>query len=152
MIILPGGFGTFDEALELITLVQTGRCSPRPIILLDHPESDFWANFLDYCRTNLATMIDPSDLDSVYHTHSAAAAVQYSQDFYKQYQSLAYHDGCATLMLNHAISSATAIADLAAQGIDYTPPTKTTPALIKLRIDGVFSRLYSVIRMINTLS
>ena len=43
-ICLPGGFGTLDETFELLTLVQTGKGLPVPIVLLDTPEAPFWAH------------------------------------------------------------------------------------------------------------
>ena len=45
---LPGGFGTLDETFELLTLVQTGKASPAPIVLLDEPGGTFWSGLLDY--------------------------------------------------------------------------------------------------------
>ena len=39
---LPGGFGTLDETLELLTLVQTGKATPAPLVLLDVPGQTYW--------------------------------------------------------------------------------------------------------------
>ena len=46
-VLLPGGFGTIDEGFENLTLFQTGKCMPRPIVLLDHEEDDYWDRWLD---------------------------------------------------------------------------------------------------------
>ncbi|HEX5614202.1 MAG TPA: LOG family protein, partial [Acidimicrobiia bacterium] len=46
-VLLPGGFGTMDEAFELLTLVQTGKAQPSPIVLLDVPGGTYWSSWLD---------------------------------------------------------------------------------------------------------
>ena len=50
-VVMPGGFGTLDELMEALTLVQTGKTRKIPIILVC---SKFWAGLLDWCRTRLA--------------------------------------------------------------------------------------------------
>ena len=40
--LFPGGFGTFDEAFEVLTLIQTGKSHLFPIVMVDHPEDDYW--------------------------------------------------------------------------------------------------------------
>jgi uncharacterized protein (TIGR00730 family) len=61
---LPGGFGTLDETFELLTLIQTGKASPAPIVLLDAPGGVFWTQFLDFVRQDVAShgYIDDDDL------------------------------------------------------------------------------------------
>ncbi len=61
---LPGGFGTLDEIFEVITLIQTRRIKPFPIILAG---SDYWSGLLDWIRATLqdGRMISPEDLDIV---------------------------------------------------------------------------------------
>ncbi len=51
---LPGGFGTLDETMELLTLVQTGKASPAPIVLLDEPRGTFWAAFVRFLDDEVA--------------------------------------------------------------------------------------------------
>lgn len=63
-VVLPGGFGTLDEVMEALTLIQT-RKSPRiPLILVHSP---FWAGLLDWFRERLVLegMIDADDLDLI---------------------------------------------------------------------------------------
>jgi uncharacterized protein (TIGR00730 family) len=61
-IVLPGGFGTLDELTEVVTLIQTQRIKPFPIILVG---SDYWAGLLDWMKTRLLKdhMISDKDLD-----------------------------------------------------------------------------------------
>ena len=61
-VIMPGGFGTLDEVMEVLTLVQTGKIRPIPIILV---ESNFWGGLLDWFKARLAAegMINPDDIN-----------------------------------------------------------------------------------------
>jgi uncharacterized protein (TIGR00730 family) len=61
-VVLPGGFGTLDELLEALTLVQTGKIRQMPIILVHTP---FWRGLVDWLRERLVAenMIAPGDMD-----------------------------------------------------------------------------------------
>lgn len=61
-VVMPGGFGTLDELFESLTLVQTGKIPPRPIILVGR---DFWQGMTDWISDHLLTrgFIKPDDLD-----------------------------------------------------------------------------------------
>jgi uncharacterized protein (TIGR00730 family) len=63
-VVLPGGFGTMDELMEALTLVQTHKTRRIPIILVN---AGFWSGLLDWIRTTLVAegMISASDLDLV---------------------------------------------------------------------------------------
>ena len=63
-VVLPGGFGTLDELMEALTLVQTGKTRRMPIILVG---SDFWRGMLDWLQQVLITegMIAPEDMDLI---------------------------------------------------------------------------------------
>ena len=63
-VVMPGGFGTLDEVMEAITLVQTGKTLKIPIILVCEP---FWRGLIDWIKTTLVNegMIEPSDLDLI---------------------------------------------------------------------------------------
>jgi len=68
-VVLPGGFGTLDELFEALTLVQTGKISDFPVILMG---TDYWAPMLDFLRGTLAAQgtIAPKDLDLIHVTDS----------------------------------------------------------------------------------
>jgi uncharacterized protein (TIGR00730 family) len=61
-IIMPGGFGTLDELFEAVTLVQTQRIKPFPIILVG---SDYWSGLKDWIKSRLSEKkrISPEDFD-----------------------------------------------------------------------------------------
>ena len=61
-VVMPGGFGTLDEVIEALTLIQTGKSTRMPIILVHAP---FWAGMIDWFRQTLVAegMIDASDLN-----------------------------------------------------------------------------------------
>src|SRR4051812_43132463 len=87
---LPGGFGTLDETMELLTLVQTGKANPAPIVLLDEPGGRFWSSFSEFLRTEVATrgLIDDDDLDLLLRTEDVQVAADEIIGFYRNYQSL----------------------------------------------------------------
>ena len=63
-VVMPGGFGTLDELLEALTLIQTGKSPRIPLILVG---TDFWAGMLDWFRDRLVgeKMIDAEDMNLI---------------------------------------------------------------------------------------
>ena len=63
-VVMPGGFGTLDELMEALTLVQTGKVRRIPLILVHKP---FWAGLVDWMKDRLCEekMIDPQDMDLI---------------------------------------------------------------------------------------
>src|SRR5258706_16446649 len=51
--LFPGGFGTMDEGFEVLTLVQTGKSVPMPIVFIDSPGGDYWKSWQDYVVNQL---------------------------------------------------------------------------------------------------
>jgi len=87
---MPGGFGTLDEMFELLTLQQTGKAVPTPIVLLDRPGGGFWAGLRRFADEQLLPegVISPDDFDRVVVTDSVDAAVSEIAGFYRNYTSL----------------------------------------------------------------
>ncbi|MBI1852525.1 MAG: LOG family protein [Planctomycetes bacterium] len=93
--LFPGGFGTLDEGFEVLTLVQTGKSSPLPIVFVDSPGGTYWKSWFDYLRTHLLGrgLISEEDLSLFKITTSVDEAIREIVDFYKNYHSLRYVDG-----------------------------------------------------------
>ncbi|WP_449408071.1 LOG family protein [Microbacterium maritypicum] len=89
-ICLPGGFGTLDEMFELLTLQQTGKAEPTPIVLLDEQGGTFWNGLKRFVDEDLAPtgVISEGDFDRVVITDSVDAAVAEIAGFWRNYDSL----------------------------------------------------------------
>ena len=90
--LFPGGFGTLDEAMETLTLVQTGKRAPLPLILIDEPGGTYWTRYLQFLNEELLLngYIDRTDLDLFERSESPEEAVERIRVFYSRYHSLRY--------------------------------------------------------------
>ena len=91
-VVFPGGFGTLDEAMETLTLVQTGKRNPLPILLLDEPGGNYWINWIRFTREQLLAKgyIGESDLKLFESLDAVDDAVECINRFYRRYHSLRY--------------------------------------------------------------
>lgn len=89
---LPGGFGTLDETAEVLTLLQTGKQTMLPVVLLDQPGGDYWQHFGEFITKTLLAdgMISPEDQALYKIVDSVDAAVEETLNFYRVYHSLRY--------------------------------------------------------------
>ena len=87
--LFPGGFGTHDEGYEVLTLVQTGKGRPMPIVYVDSPRGTFWKTWLRYVHDHLLrhNLISESDLALFKVTTSVTEAVDEITGFYRVYHS-----------------------------------------------------------------
>lgn len=98
--LFPGGFGTQDEAFELLTLVQTGKSDLHPIVLLEAEGSGYWQAWLDFVAVlERQEMISPDDTSLFLHTNSVEEACAEITHFYSCYHSQRYVDGRLVLRL-----------------------------------------------------
>jgi uncharacterized protein (TIGR00730 family) len=84
-IVLPGGFGTFDEFFESVTLIQTGKIGKFPIVLVG---SEFWkgmVNWIEKVVQEEEKNISPEDMDLFKVVDTADEAVAVINDFYSKY-------------------------------------------------------------------
>ena len=82
---MPGGFGTLDELMEAITLIQTNKIGRFPIVLVG---SKFWSGLIDWFKNTLleSGMISEEDLNLYRVVDTAEDAVAHIKAFYDKYQ------------------------------------------------------------------
>jgi hypothetical protein len=90
--VLPGGFGTLDECFELLTLVQTGKSQPAPIVLLDIPGGTYWHGWQGFVEREVLGhgYVSAPDLAIYRITDDVDAAVAEIDGFYANYHSLRF--------------------------------------------------------------
>jgi hypothetical protein len=101
---LPGGFGTLDETFELLTLTQTGKGLPVPIIFLDTEGDTFWSSIDGLIRSQLVTrnLVAPTDTHLYFVTDSSEEACKEIERFYANYDSIRYVGNQAIIRLRFA--------------------------------------------------
>jgi len=104
--LFPGGFGTLDEGFEVLTLIQTGKTNPTPVVFLEAPGCDYWERWLDFIRQQLLSraLIHDSDLALFKVFHEAEAAVEEIQTFYHRYHSLRFVNDHLAIRLQQALT------------------------------------------------
>lgn len=92
MAFFPGGFGTFDEVFESLTLQQTGKAAMVPLVLVDVPGGTYWQGLLAFVREHLEKpgMIAPEDTAFVRVTDDVETAAQEIERFYRVFHSQRY--------------------------------------------------------------
>ena len=104
--LFPGGFGTLDEAMETLTLVQTGKHNPMPLVLVDDPDRPYWPHLIQFLEEELLARnyICPSDFSLFERVCSVDAAVEKIRHFYSRYHSLRVVHGQLVIRLTSALS------------------------------------------------
>ena len=166
-VLFPGGFGTHDEGFEMLTLVQTGKARPRPIVMIEPEASTYWSTWKRFINVELLKngLIDRDDLSLFHMVKSADEAVRYIEDFYRVYHSIRYVSGLTVLRLKREISGKTLkhinekFKDILKTGeIKLAAPTEQEvqdeehlhlPRLVMDFNHHDFGRLYEMISLIN---
>ncbi len=101
---LPGGFGTLDEMFELLTLTQTGKGVPVPIVFLDTPGDPYWEQVAELVDSQLVArgLVTDADTHLYFITDDCHAAVAEINRFYSNYDSLRYVGDLLVIRVKHA--------------------------------------------------
>jgi uncharacterized protein (TIGR00730 family) len=88
--VLPGGFGTLDEAFELLTLIQTGKAEPAPVVLLEVPGGSYWQGWDRFVHEEVASrhLIEPVDTCLYRIVEKVEDAAAEILGFYRNYHSI----------------------------------------------------------------
>ncbi len=107
IVLFPGGFGTLDEGFEAITLVQTLKAAPTPIVMCDRPGGSYWAQWREWVEKELlgSEMVDPEDLHLFRVTDRAEEAVEEVVRFYRRYHSSRYVGDDFAMRLNKPLTA-----------------------------------------------
>jgi uncharacterized protein (TIGR00730 family) len=107
VVLFPGGFGTLDEAMETMTLIQTGKNPPIPLVMIDDDKGDYWEHWLEFTRDTLLKkgLISGEDFSLFSITRDPAEAVAFITDFYRVYHSLRYVGKVLVIRLNKALDT-----------------------------------------------
>ncbi len=104
--LFPGGFGTQDEFFECLTLCQTGRTTPRPIVLIDKRGGDYWNDWDLFVQNNLIArgLIGKEDRSLYKITDDIDEACQYIASFYSVYHSSRWVDDLFVIRIHVEIT------------------------------------------------
>jgi uncharacterized protein (TIGR00730 family) len=166
--LFPGGFGTQDEAFESLTLSQTGKYGPAPLVLLDPPGGDYWQSWNRHIHEHLIAngFISPDDTSLYTLTDNLEVACEKIRGFYRVYHSSRYVGKRLILRLNSELSDEgleqlnSEFSDIVIQGRiekSKTLPQESgdeTSLLPRLALDfnqRNLGRLYQLIARINQL-
>jgi uncharacterized protein (TIGR00730 family) len=124
VVCLPGGFGTLDEALEVLTLLQTGKRDIVPVVLLDEPGGTYWKDFQAFISRQLLepAMISPVDLSLYKISDSVDDTVGEIMHFYRTFHSMRFVRKQLVFRLQRSLGEAAVeeinrdFADLLSQG------------------------------------
>jgi uncharacterized protein (TIGR00730 family) len=151
--LFPGGFGTHDEGFEVLTLIQTGKSQPKPIVCLQAPGCTYWNQWQAFITNQLLSrgLISEEDLCLFKICESEEDAVREIETFHRNYHSVRFVDRRLVLRLKHRMSGRQLarlnadFADLLVEGAfeqcDPLPEERDEPELQHLtRLVGFYNR------------
>ena len=135
--LFPGGFGTNDELFEMLTLLQTGKSMPRPIVLVNAPGKTYWKGWQKFLEKEMIKkgFLYKDSLKLYKIVNSVDDAVKEIINFYRVYHSIRYSGPLTILRLNKPLSLSKIkelnrkFKDLLVSGEIY--PSKPTPSEVE---------------------
>lgn len=128
---LPGGFGTQDETYELLTLLQTGKAEPVPLVLLDIPGGTYWERWEEFVHEELdrGGLISSDDHDLYTRASSVAEACEEISGFWSNYRSIRYVGNRLVVRMRRPVSDDTLVSinEACAGLVDEGGITRTGP-------------------------
>ncbi len=105
--LFPGGFGTLDEAYETLTLVQTGKSTPVPIVMVEGQGGDYWKSWDQWVRKQLLERgwISPEDPSIYFLANTPREAAEHIVHFYRNYHSSRYVRDDFVVRLNRPLKA-----------------------------------------------
>lgn len=99
--LFPGGYGTLNECMETLALIQTGKTPPVPVVMIDR--DGYWKSYLEYLRENLIRpgFISPEDLNFFQVTEDIDEACSHIHNFYRNYHSIRVVGSQMVIRLNN---------------------------------------------------
>ena len=106
--LFPGGFGTQDEGFEAMTMIQTGKTTLMPLVMIDAPGGTYWQHWRTYLKAELLHngMIDEEDMNLFKLTDDIDEAVEEIVGFYRRYHSMRYVGPLLALRLSSPLPPA----------------------------------------------
>lgn len=103
----PGGVGTMDEIFEAMTLIQTGKATIYPLVLLNAPGSDYWQKWDEFLRSSLLDngYISETDFHLWKVTDSIDEAIKEITTFYKNFHSYRYVGETLIIRISHPLTN-----------------------------------------------
>ena len=106
IVLFPGGFGTHDEGFEALTLMQTGKAQPKPLVFIDRPRGNYWKTWWRFVEDQLLdeNLISKEDLSLFKVTDDIGEACDEIARFYRNYHSSRYVKDALVLRVNHPVT------------------------------------------------
>ncbi|HLO51221.1 MAG TPA: LOG family protein [Kamptonema sp.] len=166
--LFPGGFGTLDETFECLTLIQTGKFGPAPVVLIDCPGGDYWHDWNAFIHKQMMRrgLISKDDTSLYTITDNVEVACDAIASFYRVYHSSRYVEDRLVIRLKSELSDSN-VAQLNADFSDILfkgkieksqalpaevgDETFDLPRLVLYFTQRDLGRLYQLIAFINQL-
>jgi len=106
IVLFPGGFGTHDEGFEALTLMQTGKSQPKPLVFVDRPHGNYWKTWWRFVEDQLLdeALISKEDLSLFKVCDDVEEACNEITQFYSNYHSCRYVKDAMVLRVKYPVT------------------------------------------------